>query len=71
LLTVSTTQPVESSERPVATQPVLPSIGATYPSNETDIFRTTEAILCFLAGMDDTSCSSRWLICADSRPPRN
>jgi hypothetical protein len=63
LLTVSTTQLVESSERPAASQPVLPSSDATYPSSETDILRIGEAMRCFLSGMDDTSCSSRWLIC--------
>ena len=63
LLTVSTTQLVESSERPAASQPVLPSSDATYPSSETDIFRTSEAMRCFLSGIDDTSCLSRWLIC--------
>src|SRR6476620_6835144 len=52
LLKVSTVQPAPSSERPAATQSVLPSIGATKPSSETDIFRTREAMRCFLSGMD-------------------
>jgi hypothetical protein len=55
LLKVSTVQLAPSSERPAATQSVLPSIGATKPSSETDIFRTSEAMRCFLPGMDDTS----------------
>src|SRR5215469_10118088 len=60
LLTVSSTQLVESSERPAASQTLLPSSDATYPSSETDILRISEAMRCFLSGMDDTSCSSRW-----------
>jgi len=43
---------------PAAIQPVLPSTGATKPSSETDIFRTSAAMRCFPPGMDDTSCSS-------------
>src|SRR3954454_999448 len=50
LLKVSTVQLAPSSERPAATQSVLPSIPATYPSSETDIFRTSEAMRCFLPG---------------------
>ena len=60
LLTVSSTQLVESLERPAASQPLLPSSDATYPSSETDILRISEATRCFLSGMDDTS---RSLIC--------
>jgi hypothetical protein len=63
LLTVSTTQVMESSERPAASQSLLLSGDATYPSSETDILRISEAMRCFLPGMDDTSCSSRWLTC--------
>src|SRR5258707_10270766 len=48
LLTVSSVQAAPSSERPAVTQSVLPSGGATYPSSETDIFRTSEAMRCFL-----------------------
>src|SRR3954447_21042944 len=48
LLKVSTVQLAPSPERPAATQSVLPSIGATKPSSETDIFRTSEAMRCFL-----------------------
>src|SRR3954447_10466818 len=50
LLKVSTVQLAPSSERPAATQSVLPSVGATKPSSETDIFRTSEAMRCFLPG---------------------
>src|SRR6476619_5243557 len=48
LLKVSTVQRAPSSERPAAAQSVLPSIGATYPSSETDIFRTSETMRRFL-----------------------
>jgi len=58
-LKVSTVQLAPSSERPAATQSVLPSIGATKPSSETDIFRTGEAMRRFLPGIEDTRCSSR------------
>src|SRR5512133_1741983 len=57
LLKVSTVHLAPSSERPAATQSALPSTGATKPSSETDIFRTSEAMRCFLPGMDDTNCS--------------
>src|SRR6476469_4340854 len=40
---VSSVQLAPSSERPAATQSLLPSSGATKPSSETDIFRTNEA----------------------------
>src|SRR3954454_597504 len=50
LLKVSTVHLAPSSERPAATQSLLPSIGATKPSSETDIFRTSEAMRCFLSG---------------------
>src|SRR4051812_41229328 len=55
LLKVSRVQLAPSSERPAATQSELPSVGATKPSSETDIFRTSEAMRCFLPGMDDVA----------------
>jgi len=48
LLTVSRVQLALSAERPATTQSVLPSAGATKPSSETDILRTSEAVWCFL-----------------------
>src|SRR6202020_3337892 len=62
LLTVSSVQAAPSSERPTVAQSLLPSGGATYPSSETDIFRTSDAMRCFLSGLDDPSCSSRFLV---------
>src|SRR6476469_9330812 len=53
LLRVSSVQLAPSSERPAATQSLLPSSGATKPSSETDIFRTNEAMRCSLPGLDD------------------
>src|SRR3954453_12175045 len=44
-----------SSEPPAAIQSVLPSIAATQPSSETDIFRSSEAMRCFRPGMDDVN----------------
>src|SRR3954468_4138002 len=48
LLKVSTVHLAPSSERPAATQSALPSTGATKPSSETDILRTSGAMGCFL-----------------------
>src|SRR4051812_15392984 len=48
LLKVSTFQPAPSSERHAAAQSVLPSVGATKPSSETDTFRTSEDMRCLL-----------------------
>jgi hypothetical protein len=44
LLNVSTVQLAPSGERPAATLSLLPSGGATKPSSETDIFKTSEAM---------------------------
>jgi hypothetical protein len=51
-------------------QSLLPSGGATYPSSETDIFRTSEAMRCVLSGLDDPSARvDSWY--SDSRQQRN
>jgi hypothetical protein len=49
LLTVWRVQLAPSAERSAASQSVLPSAGATKPSSETDILRTSEGIRCFLS----------------------
>ena len=62
LLTVSSTQLVESSERPAASQPVLPSSDATYPLERDGHLQDQCGHALLPSEMDDTSCSSRWLI---------
>src|ERR1700677_2090792 len=62
LLTVSSVHAAPSSDRPAVTQSLLPSGGATYPSSETDIFRISEGMRCFLSGIGDPSWSSRFLV---------
>ena len=57
VVTVSTVQLRPSAEPPRGDPVGAPVSGVTYPSSETDIFRTSEAMCCFLPGMDDTSCS--------------